>query len=528
MKYLRISSEDIDLDGLEKYESNSIVNQRALLDDFIFKVPEFNGVEILEVIDDGRTGTNFQRPGVQKLLDLAERGKIQCIIVKDLSRFGRNYLEAGDYLEQIFPAWGVRFISVNDIYDSAAHNGSTGGIDIAFRNLIAELYSQDLSEKIKSARIALNKSGKTSAPYGFFGYIIDPNVRNKLIIDEPAAMIVRLIYNLCEKGLSTAKIAHKLNEDGVQTPCERKKEQGAKRDYSGRSKVSIWDKSAIKRILGDERYTGKHIYGKVKRTGVGKKNMTAVPQSEWIVVPNAFPAIISDEQFKRVREFMQNNAKSKSVSQKNIKPLFYRKILCASCGKALNRIRLKDGYAYYCDTIKYKDGLECMRGKISENTIIESTLAALKLQAQFADNVKSLKKSNAKSSAVTITRFHGEIQSLQKLIDKSNSTKLALWEKQHAGRMTKEAFQSESENLSNQVKAYTEKIAEFEAQVRVLEMESGQENVFVERFSKQFGITGLSREIIAEFIQAIHIYAPDRIEITLNYADEYEKLQALK
>jgi hypothetical protein len=130
-------------------------------------------------------------------------------------------------------------------------------------------------------------------------------------------MIVRMIYNLCEKGLSTAKIACKLNEGGVQTPCERKKEQGAKRDYSGKSSVSIWDKSAIKRILGDERYTGKHIYGKVKRIGVGKKNMTAVPRSEWIVVPNAFPAIISGEQFKRAREIMRSNAKPKPGSQIN-------------------------------------------------------------------------------------------------------------------------------------------------------------------------------------------------------------------
>jgi DNA invertase Pin-like site-specific DNA recombinase len=123
MKYLRLSSEDIDLDGLEKYESNSIGNQRAYLDDFIAKVPEFAGCEILEAIDDGRTGTNFQRPGIQQVLDLAERGKINCVVVKDLSRFGRNYIEVGDYLEQKFPAWGIRFVSVSDMYDSENFQG---------------------------------------------------------------------------------------------------------------------------------------------------------------------------------------------------------------------------------------------------------------------------------------------------------------------------------------------------------------------------------------------------------------------
>ena len=139
-KYLRISAEDIDLDGVDKYESNSIAHQRALLDDYIANVPEFQSCEVIEELDDGQTGTNFSRPGIKRLLDMAERGEIHCIICKDLSRFGRSYIEVGDYLEQKFPAWGLRFISLNDGYDSAKLGGGTAGIDIAFRNLIHELY----------------------------------------------------------------------------------------------------------------------------------------------------------------------------------------------------------------------------------------------------------------------------------------------------------------------------------------------------------------------------------------------------
>ena len=140
MKYLRISTEDIDLDGLEKYESNSVSHQRALLDDFISKMPEFEGCEITEAIDDGRTGTNFNRPGVQKLLDFAQRGKIHCIIVKDLSRFGRNWIESGRYIEQIFPFMGVRFIAINDYYDSLIAQKSNDHISLPFKNLMKDTH----------------------------------------------------------------------------------------------------------------------------------------------------------------------------------------------------------------------------------------------------------------------------------------------------------------------------------------------------------------------------------------------------
>jgi len=529
MKYLRISSEDIDLDGLDKYESNSISHQRALLDDFISKMPEFENSEILEAVDDGRTGTNFNRPGVQNLLDLAQRGKIHCIIVKDLSRFGRNYLEVGDYLEQIFPVWGIRFISINDMYDSAKHNGATGGIDIAFRNLIAEMYSQDLSEKVKSARTTISKGGKTCASYSFFGYCKDPDNHHKLIIDEPAAEIVRLIFNLREQGMTSPKIASKLNRDGVPTANERKKEKGAKRDWQRNGKVNMWESGFITRILNDERYTGKHIYGKTKRVEIGKMATKAVPQSEWIVVPDAFPAIITDEQFARVRDIISKNTKASTKSNKPFgeKLPFYRKLFCGTCGRALSRSSLGSGKLYRCVTKSNISGLDCMCGSIHESVITETVLTVLRQQAQFADSVKIHNSTNLKSSSLTIEDLRGELQNLQRCIEKSKSTKMSLWEDYNAGSISKEVFQSESEKLTVLVEEYADAITELETKIRKLEMESGQENIFVERFSKQVDIQELSRIVVDEFIQAIHVYAPDRIEVTLNYMDEYAKIVRL-
>lgn len=520
MKYLRLSAEDVDLDGLDKFESNSITHQRILLDDFISKVPEFDNCEILEAIDDGRSGTNFNRPGIEKLLHLAEHGKIHCIIVKDLSRFGRNYLQVGDYLEQIFPKWGVRFISVNDMYDSADYNGTTGGINIAFRNLIAEMYSQDLSEKVKSAQASVNKSGKTSAPYGFYGYIKDPNDRHKLIIDEPAAEIVRLIFNLREQGFTTPKIARKLNGDGIQTASERKKEQGAKRDWLRRSKERMWETGFITRILSDERYTGKHIYGKTRRIEMCKCNVVSTPPSDWIVVPGVIPAIISDEQFRRVRELMAENTRAKVIKSNAPKPLLYRKVFCGACGQALTRSISSGRYIYCCGTPAYMNGLGCMRGSIRESDVIQTVLAVIRRQADLADSIKC-KMAKEKSPLAEISGLRGEMKNLKKLVGKVNAAKLSLWEKQHMGDISLEAYRREVNKVTSQAADYAQKIAELEKQIRRLEVESEQENVFVERFSRQTGISELSREAVEEFVQAIHVYSRERIEVVLNYADEY-------
>gem|GEM_PF-3449110 len=166
-----------------------------------------------------------------------------------------------------------------------------------------------------------------------------------------------------------------------------------------------------------------------------------------------------------------------------------------------------------------------MRGSISEKAVIETVLSVVKLQAQLAESIKALTTATVKSSAATINELRGESQKLQRLVEKANSTKLTFWENINAGSLSREAFLSESGKLSNQVTAYTEKIAELETEIRRLELESGQENVFVERFSKQVNITELSRVIVDEFIEAIHVYASDRIEVTLNYIDEFEKLQ---
>ena len=200
--YIRLSAEDGDLSD-EKNESNSVVNQRAYIRRFIELRPEFAGAQILEFCDDGYSGTNMERPAVRRLLEQVRQRKINCIIVKDMSRFGRDYIVVGDYLEQIFPFLDVRFIAINDSYDSKDHKyGSAGLIDVSFRNVIYDLYSKDLSEKVRSTKKQLAEKGYCVAPYAFFGYQKAPGNKHTLLVDEDAAAVVRRVFDLFTSGLT--------------------------------------------------------------------------------------------------------------------------------------------------------------------------------------------------------------------------------------------------------------------------------------------------------------------------------------
>jgi DNA invertase Pin-like site-specific DNA recombinase len=523
-KYLRISAEDIDLDGFDKYESNSIQNQRALLDDFICRIPEFAGCEITEELDDGRTGVNFQRPGVQRLIELAKSGKVQCIVVKDLSRWGRNYLEVGDWLEQLFPSWGVRFISVNDAYDSAKLNGGTGGIDIAFRNLVYEMYSQDLSEKVRSAKFSAAKSGKYSNAEAFYGYIKDPNDPRKLAIDDPAAEVVRRVFDLTARGFTPNQIAKIFNDESIPTPQERKRQNGSRHRYTS-GDATFWYGSVISLFIRDERYTGKLIYGKTKVKEVrGRQHPT--PKEDWVVVPGAIPAIVTEEQYGAANA----NASKRRKGNPHRPPttlIFSGKIRCAHCGMNLKTIHRAHDVKYYCETRRLTDKYACIDFRLFEKDVAAIVLAALRQQIAFADDARKLLERRHEQLTPSIEEKRGEADRLQKLIEKSKTVKMSLWEKYRNGGLTAEAFQRENESADGRVKRHAEKIAALESEIRSLETETGRENVFVERFGKQLGITELTREVVEEFISEVKVYSPERIEVVFNYADGYEEIARL-
>jgi DNA invertase Pin-like site-specific DNA recombinase len=527
-KYLRISAEDIDLDGFDKYESNSIGNQRALIDDFISKIPEFQGdnanIEIIEAMDDGKSGTNFSRDGVQRLIEMAQRGEVHCIICKDLSRWGRSYIEVGDFLEQKFPLWGVRFISITDGYDSASLSGGTAGIDIAFRNLIYEMYSQDLSEKVKSARTSMAKNGKNSNAECFYGYIKNPSDKRSLLVDEPVREIVERIFDLALEGHSATNIAKLLNTDNVTTPQIRKMETGSRRRWRGGDK-SFWYGSVISTILKDERYTGKWVYGKSTRKVVGDPKQTRVPREEWIVVPNAIPAIISEEKFAMVQKVIAPRSKPPTKKpQSNL--IFTRKLVCGFCGKGLKATHRKDEVKYSCGTKSLTQRYGCEDFTVLERDIANAVLRALQHQIAIVSEFKQMQESITKSQVSGIDKVRNEIARLQKLVDKAQTDKMALWEKYHQGKISAEAFQTENEKADEKATQTSKKLAQLQGEVEILSNTTTQEDALVKKYENHIGVTTLTREVVKQFIYEVRVYSADRIEIIFNFADEYAKLQA--
>ena len=249
--YLRLSSEDGDLKDTGKAESESISNQRGLLQSFISSRPEFSGWEISEFCDDGWSGKNFERPDFLRMMEQVKQGQIHCIVVKDLSRFGRDYLVVGNYISRVFPFLGVRFIAVNDGFDSSRPQ-DIDSLDTSFKTLIYDLYSRELSGKVKNAKRMRAEKGLFLSPFAPYGYVKDPEDKNRLLIDKEAAYIVRQIFALTIDGVRPTEIAAMLNREGVPTPMLYKRAAGCSRDrWPSIHEENFWTQGNIFKILRD-------------------------------------------------------------------------------------------------------------------------------------------------------------------------------------------------------------------------------------------------------------------------------------
>ncbi|MDE6589431.1 MAG: recombinase family protein, partial [Oscillospiraceae bacterium] len=333
-KYIRLSSEDNDLRSTGKVESNSVTNQRNLLDSFINRTPELTDTSVIEFCDDGWSGKNFERPAVQEMLTQVREGKIQCIIVKDLSRFGRNYLEVGNYISYVFPFLDVRFIAVNDGFDSIRPM-DIDSLETSFKNLLYDLYSRDLSRKVRNAQKFRAQRGDFLSPFAPYGYIKDPANKNRLIIDQEAAETVRRIFQLAADGKETKQIAMLLNRDTVPTPMLYKRAAGCSRvTWPSVREDNFWTNRLVAKILRDERYIGKNIFGKRTRDIVGSTHSVKVKRADWITVENTHEGIVTREEFDRAQASMRAFMERDEI-QKHDWPL-RGKVRCGICGLVMD------------------------------------------------------------------------------------------------------------------------------------------------------------------------------------------------
>ena len=380
--YIRLSLEDI------KYDSCSIQNQYFDLMQYAEGLKEYANAEVLQFVDNGYSGTNFERPAVQELLELVRERRIDCIIVRDFTRFGRNSMEMGYFIEQVFPLYRTRFISVNDDYDSNDYKGATGGIEVAFKYLISEYYSKDLSDKSKTAKYTLMRRGEYRCKTCPYGYKSGEN--KQMDIDEEAAQVVRMIFRLSIEGNSAQDIVKALHKEKIPTPGEYKASKGSTAHDTSKTH-GIWQRTTVLRILGDERYTGDYIIGKTAVVAIGSNRHRKKDKSEWIVIPDYHPAIIDKATFKEAQEKALHFS-SKKVNRKEY-PL-RGKVFCGCCDHALIR-NAKKSPIFYCRHSKIDESFACHGFEIVEQDVETLLFDIISKQAEVVlkiDNVTKLQE----------------------------------------------------------------------------------------------------------------------------------------
>lgn len=512
-KYLRLSDADGDLNRGGKDESNSIANQRNLLDSFIQKKEDFSDAAVLEFCDDGWSGKNFERPAVTEMLARVKQGKIQCIIVKDLSRFGRDYLTVGNYISSVFPFLGVRFIAVNDGLDSA-RPGDMDSLDTSFKALLYDLYSRDLSRKVKSAKRARASRGDFIAPFAPYGYQKDPQIHSRLIIDPPAAETVRRIFHLITEGHSAVQIAKILNNESVPTPMLYKRAAGCSRSrWPSVREDNFWTGAAVTKILRDECYLGANIYGKRERDIIGSTHTVKVCQENRIKVAHAHEGIVTQDEFGRAQAALRDFKEHSPYTEKQ--PLA-RKIRCGECGHILARSYGKGKY-YYCQTHRVLDGTDCIEVHIPERELLAAILDSLRTQAAAAVDMGRLYEEQRKKQQKNKASQLRELTALKEKEGQLNREAKDLYERFALGEISREEYLSGKEAVSAQRAAIQKQIQEIEAALD--ETSQQPENPTLAVFQKYADVQELTPEILGTVLQEVHVYTGGRLEIVWKYGD---------
>lgn len=375
--YLRLSREDGD-----KAESDSIVNQRGLIKEFLKTHPDIQLYS--EKVDDGFSGVSFERPAFKEMLEDIKSGRVNCVIVKDLSRFGRDYIEAGRYIEKIFPYLGVRFIAINDSIDTASGISGVEEMLIPFKNLINDAYSRDISVKIRSHLDIKRKNGQYIGSFAPYGYQKSPDDKNKLIIDEKAASVVRQIFKWKIEGMSGERIAEKLNVLGIPTPMEYKRRNGENFQCGFRRRAAPkWQANSVNYILRNEVYTGVLLQGKSASPNYKVRKRTRKEEKDWIRFEGSHEAIVPKEDFLVARESFK--ADTRVAPEEQALYLFSGIAKCGHCGGNMTRKTVPSGgkkYVYLvCMENKNKNG--CGNGKgISLTALEKAVLKVVNLQIE--------------------------------------------------------------------------------------------------------------------------------------------------
>lgn len=514
--YIRLSREDGD-----KEESYSVGNQRKLLTEYISEKTDFILYDVY--VDDGYTGTNFNRPNFQRMLEDIEAGKVNCVVVKDLSRFGRDYIDTGRYLERVFPELGVRFISVTDDIDSMKQ---AYDMLLPIKNIFNEQYARDISNKIQATVKSKQKAGEFIGAFTSYGYKKSPVDKNKLIIDEYAADVVRRIFSLYIQGYGKQRIAKILNAEGILCPAEYKQVNGENYKNCNRlESTTYWSYSTINSILHREMYVGNMVQGTKHQRMRSKQKK--VPKEDWIIVENTHEPIIDKETWEKTQSLL--NKRTRELDLETNKNIFAGFVKCGDCGRSMvkNMWRRADGsktYSMYCGTYKRNGKEYCTPHTLPMKVLEEIVLSDLKIIVQNIDDLREMVKAQGFTTAKVKRIADTELSKLKTELERVRKLKKSIYEDYKEELISKEEFLTYREDYLKKEELYLKQVEALEEKKKENITEDVFETPWLKRLLELKDIEALDRDIVVEMISEIKVYENRKIKITYNFSDELEHL----
>ena len=490
--YIRLSYTDD-----RSSESDSVANQRKLIENFVERNPDIEVVSYK--VDDGYSGIIFDRPAFKEMMQDVTNGEINCVIVKDLSRLGREYIETGRYLRRVFPAYGVRFIAITDNIDTAQES-SGDDLTVSVKNIMNEAYCRDISVKTRTSLDVKRRNGDFVGAFTVYGYMKSEDNKNLLVPDPYASRVVQNIFQMRLEGSSALRIANELNRLGILSPLAYKKNHGlpyAKKGYADREDCK-WSATTIIRILQDETYTGTLVQGKQGTSNYKIKQMEQKPESEWIRIPDAHEPLITKQDFDLVQRI--RGLDTRTSPKQDTVYLFSGVLICGCCGSRMtrktNRVNGKEYHYYYCPTGK-KHGCA---------------------------NPVMLKESNQSSINQALAKeYTAHISENERRLEQAQAYKSRLYENLVEGMITKEEYASYKVKYTRQAEEIKASIAALKEKLTDVLENRSERNRWITHFTQFESMETLDRKALIHMVQSIRVQGKNELDIRFNYKDEYEK-----
>jgi len=527
--YVRLSIENSGKDD----DGDSIANQISFCKAYLAEHTDLKLYDIYE--DNGEKGTNFDRPAFKRMMDDIRGGKVKCVLVKDLSRFGRDYIEAGEYLEKIFPFMGIRFISITDGYDSLTCDDAEGALMIPLKNMINDVYAKDISRKIITSFRARQEKGEFLPAFAPYGYVKSKEVAYRYEIDQETAPYVRMIFEWKAEGVSHNEICKRLNDMGAVTPARRKVDLGIWR--AEKYKHTVWHGRTIIDIMKNPTYTGCIVYGRIPKSLYEGIKMHRAPEEEWRYVPDAHEPIISQELFDKVQKMFADRAEKFKAKMDENAPLrelvtnhFKGKIYCGDCGKRMRFVKPtdkrypvdQDHAVYVCGGYLDSGYSRCSRHSIRYPVVADAVLAAINIQLELALKQEQLirqMRGSVKEKNL-IDKYVGQINYLSQELKKLNGKREALFENFAEGILDEEEYQFAKKKYDEEAKEIEKKLTVEKAKKVQLDDILSLSNEWLVAIHKAENVTEIDAGLVKHLVSSVKIFEDNRVEVELNFGDQ--------